>query len=609
MEMILRMQKIPVTRDGKKGSEIIIIDSEEVLKIERGKDRQYLIHTNTEKYYLDLSFESIEEWLFEDGFRLLDSTNIVNIHHIEEYDDLTGKLYLGDPKNKKTITASAARIHKQHVDNILTILQLAKNEHTEGEVDELLSVNILKTIEQEADDRFLRSYATIRAVTERKKAEDKIIHMAYHDALTNLPNRLLFNSRLNQLLVKSLEEGKMAAVFYLDIDRFKLINDTLGHQIGDELLKQLGSKLKSFIYQEDTIARFSGDEYILLHSNMNHIDEITDFAKQILKLVSEPFVFEHQDLFVTASIGISLYPLDGMDADTLIKNADTAMYRAKDKGGNSYQLYHSDMSNRSMERLTLEIDLRRALDKNEIRVYYQPLLDLDTGFVYGMESLVRWDHPRLGIISPGQFIPLAEETGLIVPIGNWVLEQACMQNKTWLDMGLGRLSVSVNISASQFHQPNFVGSVEKILKKTGLPPELLCLEVTENVAMKNISHIENTMAKLFSLGIQISIDDFGTGYSSLSYLKRFQVQTLKIDQSFIKDINQNNNNAAIVTALIAMSHQLNIIALAEGVETQEQLEFLRRSGCDRIQGYVFSRPVPSDQFETLIRERKSLYGA
>ncbi len=599
------MQKIPVTRDGKRGSEVIVLDSSDVVRIDNIRDRVYIIHTKDEQFYLDISFDSIEEWLFEDGFRMLDSTNIVNMHHVTEYDANKGIVYLGDRRSKATKTASAARIQRKHIENVIQMLKIAKREEKRGIDDENRDYDdwMRSIAATESDEKFLRSYITILAETERKRSEAKIVHMAYHDALTNLPNRLLFHERLNQAFADAESSGKMLAVIFLDLDRFKVINDTLGHHVGDELLKHFGKRLQSYVREEDTVARFSGDEFIILMTGIAHIDEVTEFVKGIPSLLYEPFVWEGHELFVTCSIGLSLYPQDGLDASTLIKNADTAMYRAKiEKGGNTFAIYRADMNQRSMERLNLEIDLRRALKKNEFTIYYQPLVNLRTGRILGMESLVRWVHPQKGMISPSDFIPLAEETGLIVPIGNWVLQEACRQNKAWHQMGFDSLCVSVNISASQFQQPGFVQFVKQTLEETGLEPGMLCLEITENVAMKNVAYIVDTMNKLKELGVRISIDDFGTGYSSLSYLKRFKVHTLKIDQSFIQDLTHDEDNAAIVSALIMMSQRLKIKSLAEGVETKEQLDFLRQHGCDEIQGYIFSKPLAAADFENLLKE-------
>jgi len=601
------MQKIPVTRDGKRGSDIITIPSSDIVKIDKIRNRDYVVHTKTDQFYLDLSLESIEEWLFEDGFRLIDTTNVVNMNHVVEYDSKKGTVYFDHHSAQESKVASAARIHKEHVENMMEMLRLAKlSKAEEGLRDNSFEERMRDIAESHDDDRFVRSYSTIRAVVEREKAERKIRHMAYHDALTDLPNRLLFHERLNEAFHRSEKTGTILAVLFIDLDRIKVINDTLGHHIGDELLKYWADKLKANKRPQDTVARFGGDEFIVLLTDITSINEVLTFAGFIPQLFSEPFTYGEHDLYVTSSIGISVYPSDGTDADTLIKNADTAMYRAKEKGGNTFQLYRSEMNVRSLERLNMEIDLRRAMERREITVYYQPIVDLGSGRIYGMEALVRWKHPIRGMISPAEFIPLAEETGLIVPIGNWVLKEACRQNGEWIAQGLPPLVVAVNISVNQFQQPGFIQLIKGTLESTGLDPKLLCLEITENVAMKNVNYIVETIDKLRELGVRISIDDFGTGYSSLSYLKRFRVHTLKIDQSFIQELTTDEENAAIVTALIAMSHKMNIKALAEGVETKAQLEFLRRYGCDEIQGYLFSTPLPVSDFEHLIRVNRNL---
>jgi EAL domain-containing protein (putative c-di-GMP-specific phosphodiesterase class I) len=319
-----------------------------------------------------------------------------------------------------------------------------------------------------------------------------------------------------------------------------------------------------------------------------------------MQLFQAPFLYLHHELYSTASIGISLYPVDGTDPDTLLKYADSAMYKAKGKGGNTFEFYNPELDERSLDRLNLEIDLRKAVERGEIIVYYQPIVALETGRMIGMEALMRWKHPERGLISPVDFIPLAEETGLIIPIGNWILFEACRQNREWELQGHSPLCVSVNISVKQFQHPQFVHMVQQALYKTGLNPKLLCLEITENVAMTNVAFVVRTINELRELGVAISIDDFGTGYSSLSYLKRFRVHTLKIDKSFIQEVNTNDESAAIVTALIAMSKGLNIRTLAEGVETVEQLEFLQKHGCHEIQGYLFSKPLPADEFHRLL---------
>lgn len=600
------MQKIPVTRDGKRGSEVLIIDASSVVKIDKFRGNEIIVHTIDQQYYLDVSFDNLEEWLFEDGFRLLDSSNIVNVNHIADYDAKKGLVYLGDKDRKKAKPASAARIHKDHIENIMQLIQSADPsaaDHNPDYHDELFA----RMISETEDEELLRSYATIRAMNERKRAEQQIVHMAYHDALTHLPNRQYFDERLMSCLDSAKGSGGKLAILFFDLDRFKMINDTLGHHIGDQLLQALAARLRGYVGEQDVVARFGGDEFMVLLSNGSCIDEASRFAQGILRLVQEPFYIENHELFVTASIGISLYPTDGTDTDTLLKNADNAMYRSKEKGGNSYHYYHPDMNKRSLHMLNMENHLRKALERDELRLVYQPFVNLHDGSISGMEALVRWDHPDNGLISPAEFIPVAEETGLIIPIGCWILKQACLQNKQWLDQGYRPIRVSVNISAIQFHQPQFVAVIEQILEETGLPPKLLCLEITENVAMNNIPHVIETMHKLKELGVCISIDDFGTGYSSLSYLKRFRVHALKIDQSFIRDVTTDEDNAAIVTALIAMSQQLKIKTLAEGVETTEQLNFLISQGCDEIQGYVFSKPVHSDELKQMLEQNKSIF--
>lgn len=599
------MQKIPVTRDGKRDSEVLVVDACDVIKIDRIRDREVIIHTKDEQYYLDFSFDNLEEWLFEDGFRQLDSANIVNMNHVDRYDSKKGLVFLTSNRESH-ITASAARIHKEHIENAMQLIKTsdtASSGHNPRLHEELFA----KIISHTNDYQLLRSYATIRAVNERKLAEQKILHMAYHDSLTNLPNRTMFDEKLKGYFGEAQRTGSMMAVIFLDLDRFKVINDTLGHQVGDQLLQIVARKLQEYVRGNDIVARFGGDEFIILLTDVAQADEAAQFARGIPDLLKEPFVIEDHELFVTPSIGISIYPSDGTEVESLLKNADIAMYRSKEKGGNSFHYYHPDMNKRSLRRLNLEVHLRKALERGEFEVYYQPIVDLGNGSVVGMESLVRWQHPEWGMVSPAEFIPLAEETGLIIPIGNWVLKQSCMENKEWQKKGFPPLVVSVNISAIQFHQSNFVQVVMDALQESRLSPDQLCLEITENVAMNNVPYIIETLQKLKVLGVRLSIDDFGTGYSSLSYLKRFHVHTLKIDQSFIRDISSDEDSAAIVTALIAMSRQLKIKSLAEGVETTDQLHFLIAQGCDEIQGNVFSKPIPASNFEHLIQNNKQLY--
>lgn len=590
------MSKLPVTRNGTSESETLMIDTGAILHIEQNQDGRVVVHTLQDRYILDLRFNNIEQLLFEDGFRMAGKSQIINMNNVLEYDPGKHIAYLGHPSFEAVKTAAAGKEHREHIEALTRMLQTANPQ-------EWWQQHASET----ADPRLQRSAKAILEAMERTKMEQRIIHMAFHDDLTNLPNRVLLNKRLQELFLKAEAAGDMLAVIFLDLDRFKIINDTLGHFVGDWLLKEVTNRLLSYVPEHDIIARFSGDEFIIVLSGIGSSAEVTTFAEGLTRLFIQPFVYENQDLFVTASAGISLYPMNGTDEETLIRNADTAMYVSKEKGGDTFHLYRPEMNKRSMERLNLETNLRKALERNEITLYYQPLVELQTGSLYGMESLVRWNHPQLGMVSPSDFIPMAEESGLIVPIGNWVLRQACEQTRLWQRMGFNHLIISVNISVNQLQQNDFLSYIRSTLEETGLEPERLYLEITEHVAMKNVSYISDTMDALREMGVQISIDDFGTGYSSLSYLKRFPVHTLKIDQSFIRDITTDEDNAAIVTALIAMSRQLKIKSLAEGVETIEQLEFLRDQGCDEIQGYVYSRPVPPEQFEVLLKENRTLY--
>ena len=437
-------------------------------------------------------------------------------------------------------------------------------------------------------------------ITKNKAAEDKIKYMAYYDELTGLPNRLLFNERLKNVVSNINSDGSLAAIMYLDIDQFKLINDTLGHIIGDLMLIEVAERLKSCLRDENIVTRMGGDEFIILYSHIVSEDEITLKAQELLDVFKRPFSIKDNEFFVTASIGISLCPNDGEDMETLVKNADMAMYKVKDHGRNNYQFYNADMKEESLQRLVMKNSLQKAVENNEFVLYYQPLVDVQTGKVIGSEALIRWEHPILGMLQPNEFIPLAEETGVVVTIGEWVLRTACMQNKIWQDSENDSLRISVNISALQFQQNNFVEKVGQILKETDLDPSYLDLEITESSLLRNTERTIETIHDLKSIGIKISIDDFGTGFSSLAYLKRFDVDTLKIDKTFINDI--NTDNEAIITAIINMAHCLNIKVTAEGVEEEEQLSFLKSENCNIAQGYLFSKPVSAYEFGTILKE-------
>lgn len=432
----------------------------------------------------------------------------------------------------------------------------------------------------------------------------EIEHLAYHDALTGLPNRPLFVDRLIVALAQATRADQKLAVFFLDLDRFKDINDSLGHSIGDSLLKVVAERIRRCVRDGDTVARFGGDEFTLLIPRVEQVEDVAKIAQKIIETLKIPFVINEQELFVTTSIGISIFPNDGVDPETLVRNADSAMYRAKDQGRDNYQLYAPAMNARALERLALENTLRRALKQKELVVHYQPLIELATGSITGVEALVRWQHPELGLLLPAHFVSAAEVSGLIIPIGDWVLRTACRQAYVWNKRLDTQLTVSVNLSARQFSQQDLLAQIRSALQETGLDPSLLELEITESNAMQNAENTIHTLRDLKIAGVSISMDDFGTGYSSLNYLKRFPIDTLKLDQSFVRDVATDATDAAIVSAVIAMAHSLNLKVVAEGVETAEQLAFLSQRHCDIIQGFYFSAPMPAEELEPYLMERK-----
>lgn len=434
----------------------------------------------------------------------------------------------------------------------------------------------------------------------------EVSHMAYTDALTGLPNRPLFMDHLILALAQASRSNQKVAIFFLDLDRFKDINDSLGHSTGDMLLKSVAERVRHCVREGDTVARFGGDEFTLLIPKIDNVEDAAKIAQKIHETLKIPFSIADRELFVTASVGISVYPVDGLDPETLVRNADTAMYRAKDSGRDNYQLYAPAMNARALERLALENMLRRALENEELVLFYQPLIEASTKQVVGLEALIRWQHPELGLLSPAHFINAAELSGLIVPIGAWVLSTACKQLKLWHKRIDSNLRVSVNLSARQFQQTNLVDEVTKVLDETGLPPEALELEVTESNAMQNAENTIYTLRELKALRVGIAMDDFGTGYSSLSYLKRFPIDTLKLDRSFVRDVASDPSDAAIVSAVILMAHSLKLRVVAEGVETEEQLAFLQKQNCDVIQGYLFSPPLPVEKLEPFLIGRKAM---
>jgi diguanylate cyclase (GGDEF)-like protein len=429
----------------------------------------------------------------------------------------------------------------------------------------------------------------------------QMTHSAEHDFLTGLPNRMLLNDRLSQAITLAPRHNKKVGVLFLDLDGFKHINDSLGHPIGDKLLQSIAKCLVNCVRSSDTVSRQGGDEFVVLLSEMEQSEDAAISALRMLQAVAEPHSIDHHDLHVTTSIGVSVYPDDGKDAETLIKNADTAMYQAKENGRQSYQFFKPAMNVRAVERQSIEENLRRALERQEFLLHYQPKINLRTGEITGAEALIRWTHPTRGPVSPAQFIPIAEDCGLILPIGQWVLREACKQARAWVDAGLPLATMAVNISSMEFRDDSFLESVFTTLKETGLDPKSLELELTESVLMKRAESAASVLKTLRASGVQIAVDDFGTGYSSLSYLRKFPIDALKIDQSFVRQITTARDDTTIVTAVISMGRSLNLRVVAEGVETQEELEFLREHQCDEAQGYYFSRPVLPQHFAKLLK--------
>jgi diguanylate cyclase (GGDEF)-like protein len=480
-----------------------------------------------------------------------------------------------------------------------------------GSIDEDLAAQAMKAGAQDyvmkenltrlcpAIERELREVEVRR---DRERAQATVEHQAHYDLLTNLPNRTTFRDRLTVALAQAGRNHKMLAVLFVDLDRFKTIVDTLGHTIGDQILRSVAERLGASLEAGDTLARLGGDEFVILLPQINRADRAVRLAQRILEAIKPPFHFDDHELHITMSIGITLYPYDGEDVDTLLKNADTALYRAKEQGRNNYQLYTPAMNARAFERLALENSLRKALERKEFSLYYQPQLNMRTGGIVGTEAVLRWQHPDLGIVYPSEFISIAEETGLIAPLGEWVIRTACVQNQAWQKEGLPPMTMAVNLSARQFQQQDLVQNVARILKETDLDPRWLEMEITEGIAMQNADYTNVLLRGLKDMGVRVALDDFGTGYSSLSYLKKFPIDTLKIDQSFVRDLTTDPNDAAIANAVIVLAHSLKLKVVAEGVETREQEAFLRDHQCDTYQGFLFSAPLPADSFEMLLRK-------
>lgn len=448
----------------------------------------------------------------------------------------------------------------------------------------------------------VRLAGSLTDISERKSAEEKIKFMAYYDSLTNLPNRAFFIEKLTDDLKKCKETGKQGAVLFIDLDDFKKINDTLGHEFGDQLLRNISSTLALIKRGSDIVCRFTGDEFLILEPNIKDKEEVIRVANDILNIFRNPFVLEDKQVYITATIGITIYPSDGEDANSVLKNVDTAMYKAKEAGKNKYEFYNQQMYNGLDRKTKIEMILRNSMKNNELKLYYQPQIEVQSGKIVGFEVLLRLINEELGFISPDEFITIAEETGLIISIGEWLLREACIQNKLWKQKNYSYDYIAVNISAVQLQQPDFLDMVKRVISEVGIPPQALELEITESIVMKSLDSSVRILSELRNMGIRVALDDFGTGYSSLNYLRRMPIDTLKVDKSFIDGISSNVTEEAIADGIIQMAHKMNLEVVAEGVEYESQLQVLSRKKCNKVQGYLFSRPVPAQEAEEILKK-------
>ncbi|WP_261303019.1 sensor domain-containing protein [Paenibacillus andongensis] len=468
------------------------------------------------------------------------------------------------------------------------------NKRKNGEIyPEWLTINAVRN----ENGKISNYVGVFTDITERKLSEENLKYLAHYDVLTGLPNRFLFHDRLSHAIRQANRQGHSAALMFIDLDHFKLINDTLGHVVGDQLLLKASKRLESCVRTGDTVSRFGGDEFTVILPRIHETKDALLVAQKILEELALPFFLAEQELFITASIGISVYPLHGEDSETLIKQADSAMYRAKEQS-NNYQLYTSNMNATFYRKMKLENGLRKALEKDQLRIVYQPQMDIRTGRINGIEALLRWEHPEMGMVSPNEFIQIVEENGQIVEIGEWVLRKVCEQNKAWQSAGYPPLKCAINLSPRQFNNKNLIETVKQILKETELDPSYLCFEITENISIHQIESVLTVLHEFKEIGLELAIDDFGKGHSALSYLKKYPIDTLKIDKCFVQGIEMDRGNASIAKAMIDMAHGLGLRVIAEGVETEDQLAFLKDLHCDSIQGFWLSRPLPPERIES-----------
>lgn len=465
---------------------------------------------------------------------------------------------------------------------------------------EIIDVLISANSERDANGKILHSMGAVVDITERKKAEDEVERLAHYDSLTGQPNRFLLQERLQHALIQAQRDENKVGVLFIDLDRFKWVNDTLGHACGDQLLQRVAKKMQDCVRQSDTVARLGGDEFVIILNGFSSDDELPHFAQRFLEVLAQPVTLEGVEVFNSASIGIAIYPVDGKDVETLLRNADTAMYSAKQHGRNTYQFYSSEMNERALARLGMETRMRRALKEEEFFLEYQPQLDLRSMKICGIEALIRWQDPEMGLIQPNDFIKVAEDCGLICPLGEWVLSTACTQAKSWQDNGFPSVRMAVNVSSMQFRRHDFIDMVEDTLQRSGLDPECLEIELTESVVMEDIQRGLERLTDFKVRKIKLAIDDFGTGYSSLLYLKHFPFDRIKIAQEFVRDIPDDPEDMAIVEAILSIASNLNLEVIAEGVETRKQLDYLYGCRCNEIQGYYFSPPLPADNLSSFM---------
>ncbi|NIP15694.1 MAG: EAL domain-containing protein [Pseudomonadales bacterium] len=519
-------------------------------------------------------------------------TELVDDDHLE----LARNVFNERRTGERAVTNAEMRLKSRHA------RRGARFFHAHAIWTELTAMGVYSDPKERTRENFVGTYGIARDISDRKEAQEVISFQAYHDLLTHLPNRALLKDRLSLAIKQARRSKRKLAVMFLDLDRFKIVNDTLGHSMGDRLLKAVANRLESCLRRGDTLSRFGGDEFTLLLPEVRTRDDVVVIATKILDRLGGPFVIDGHELFVGASIGIAIYPEAGETEEALIQNADIAMYHVKGRGKNSYQFFSEEMNHKYSTRLSMERELRNGLTQEELVVYYQPQVALETGQIVGVEALVRWRHPERGLVEPGDFLPMAEETGLITQIDTFVQRRAFADVAGWRRAGLGDIRLSVNLSAPQIEQENFVDSFVADMATAGIDAPSIKLEITENILMQDMEVIIPKLKQLRQLGVQIAIDDFGTGYSSLSYLQQFPIDTLKIDRSFVGDIRAEQGDASIVNAIVAMARGLNLDLIAEGVENRTQLRYLRSQGCSEVQGFIFSDPVPADQVKLMLQQ-------